>query len=209
MFEDIFSRRNLILKKIVDFYIEPENRDIVLETIIKTKDIESIFRSTVLFSKISYVGIYSLEHRKKLLDLILENRKEDFSKNFLKFNINFLRKYDLEKYLKLETFTLNYMYEKKYLNVFFQFTKENYLECKRKIYLSYEENVKNRYFDYNNSITVKKGKGTLELNIQNIIYQMYKKKPVDTGMRNYISKYYKKEYSIISEYLKYNKEMIF
>jgi hypothetical protein len=208
MFEDIFSRRNLILKKMIDFFIEIENREIVLETIIKIKDIELIFKSLILFSKSSYIGIYSLEHRKKLLDSISQKKKEDFCKYFFRYNINFLRKFDLEKYLRLEILTLNYMYEKKYLNTFFEFNKDSYLESKEKIYNCFGENIKSKYFDYNNYINVKKGKDTLKLNIQDVIYQICKRKQIDRSMKSHVSKYYHKEYTIISEYLKYNRDMI-
>ena len=50
MFEDIFSRRNIILQKLINYFFE-DNKEIILESMIKVKDLSLIFRSIVLFSK--------------------------------------------------------------------------------------------------------------------------------------------------------------
>ena len=204
MFEDIFSRRNTILKKMIEYFIN-DYKDLVLESVVREKDIDLIFKGIILFSKISYLGIYSLEHKKKLLTYIKENKKEDFLKNFLRYNSSFLKKYNLEKFLRLEILTLSYLYEKSYFNAFFILNEESYIKAKTKIYLINQEDLKTKYFNHRNTIIIKKGKKNTELDIQEILFKLYSGKKIEFSIKNYILKYYLKEYTIVSEFLKYHK----
>jgi hypothetical protein len=206
MFEDIFSRRNIILQKLIHYFFE-DYQEIILESIIKVKDLSLIFRSIILFSKKNYLGLYSLEHRKKLITLLLEDKKEDFINNFTRYNGSFIKSNKLEEYLDLEILTVSYFYEKKFYNTFFDFTEDNYNLCKKKIYLLHNKNIKNRYYCYKNLILVKKGKEETLLNLQETIYQIIKNKKLDTGIKKYIHKFYSQEFDIVFHYLKYHKEI--
>ena len=124
MFEDVFSRRNLILKKIIRYFYDDFN-DIILESVIKIKDLELVFRSILLFSKKNYLGLYSLDHRKKLMSLLEEDKKEEFVRGFTRYQSNFLKVNDLEDYLKLEVFSLSLFYEKCYYNIYYQINENN------------------------------------------------------------------------------------
>ena len=208
MFEDIFSRRNIILQKLINYFFE-DNKEIILESMIKVKDLSLIFRSIVLFSKKTYIGLYSLEHRKKLIGFLLEGKKEEFIKNFTKYSSNFIRNNKIDQYLDLEILSVMYFYEKQYYNSFFQFNETKYNICKKKIYLLHEKDIRNRYFTYRNVIMVKKGREETPLNLQETIYQIVKNKKVDYNIKNYIQKFYSQEYNIMYEYLKYHKEIYF
>jgi hypothetical protein len=208
MFEDIFSRRNIILQKLINYFFD-DDKEIILESMIKIKDLSLIFRSIVLFSKKIYVGLYSLEHRKKLNGFLLEGKKEEFIKNFTRYNSNFIRNNKLEQYVDLEVLTVMYFYEKQFYNSFFEFNETNYNLCKKKIYLLHEKDIRNRYFTYKNIIMVKKGKEETQLNLQETIYQIIKNKKVDYNVKKYIQKFYSQEYNIVYDYLKYHKEIYF
>ena len=208
MFEDVFSRRNIIIKKLI-FFFHDEFQDIILESVLKIKDLELIFKSILLFSKKIYLGLYSLDHRRKLINLLQSEKKEDFLKFFVRYQSNFLKVHSLEDYLKLEIYALSMFYEKCYYNIYFEINENNFLKCKKKIYQIYEKDIKSKCFYHRNSVLVKKGKEEIFLNLQEVIYNMIKNKGVETGVKKYVLKFHRKEYEIISEYLKYQKELYF
>lgn len=208
MFEDVFSRRNLILKKII-YYFYDDFQDIILESIIKINDLELVFKSIILFSKKNYLGLYSLDHRKKLMSLLEESKKEEFVRGFTRYQSNFLKVNELEDYLKLEIFTLSLFYEKCYYDIYYQIDENNYLKCKKKIYHLYEKDIKSRYYYHRNLVMVKKGKSEVILNLQEVIYNILKNREVEPSVKKYVFKFHRTEYRIISDYLKYQKKLYF
>ena len=208
MFEDIFSRRNIILKKLVQ-YFNDEFQDIIIESIIRIKDLELILKSILLFSNKNYFGLYSLDHKRKLINLLQEGKKEDFIRFFTRYQSNFIKVNDLEEYLNLEIFTITLFYEKCYYNIYYEINENNYLKCKKKIYQLKGKDIRSKYFYHRNSVMVKKGKSEIMLNLQQVIYDIIKNKGIEPSVKKYIYKFYSTELNIVSDYLKYQKEIYF
>tara|TARA_R110002126_G_scaffold6306_5_gene33088 strand:+ start:5386 stop:6012 length:627 start_codon:yes stop_codon:yes gene_type:complete len=208
MFEDIFSRRNIILKKLVQ-YFNDEFQDIIIESIIRIKDLELILKSILLFSNKNYFGLYSLDHKRKLINLLQEGKREDFIRFFTRYQSNFIKVNDLEEYLNLEILTITLFYEKCYYNIYYEINENNYLKCKKKIYQLKGKDIRSKYFYHRNSVMVKKGKSEIMLNLQQVIYDIIKNKGIEPSVKKYIYKFYSTEFNIVSDYLKYQKEIYF
>jgi hypothetical protein len=208
MFEDIFSRRNIILKKLVQ-YFNDEFQDIIIESIIRIKDLELILKSILLFSNKNYFGLYSLDHKRKLINLLQEGKREDFIRFFTRYQSNFIKVNDLEEYLNLEVTTITLFYEKCYYNIYYEINENNYLKCKKKIYQLKGKDIRSKYFYHRNSVMVKKGKSEIMLNLQQVIYDIIKNKGIEPSVKKYIYKFYSTEFNIVSDYLKYQKEIYF
>lgn len=208
MFEDIFSRRNIILKKLVQ-YFNDEFQDIIIESIIRIKDLELILKSILLFSNKNYFGLYSLDHKRKLINLLHEGKREDFIRFFTRYQSNFIKVNDLEEYLNLEILTITLFYEKCYYNIYYEINENNYLKCKKKIYQLKGKDIRSKYFYHRNSVMVKKGKSEIMLNLQQVIYDIIKNKGIEPSVKKYIYKFYSTEFNIVSDYLKYQKEIYF
>lgn len=208
MFEDIFSRRNIILKKLVE-YFNDEFQDIIMESIIRIRDLELILKSIVLFSNKNYFGLYSLDHKRKLITLLQEGKREDFVRFFTRYQSNFIKVNDLEEYLNLEVLTITLFYEKCYYNIYYEINENNYLKCKKKIYQLQGKDIRSKYFYHRNSVMVKKGKSEIVLNLQQVIYDIIKNRGIEHSVKKYIYKFYSTEFNIISDYLKYQKEIYF
>lgn len=208
MFEDIFSRRNIILKKLIE-YFNDEFQDIIMESIIRVRDLELILKSIVLFSNKNYFGLYSLDHKRKLITLLQEGKREDFVRFFTRYQSNFIKVNDLEEYLNLEVLTITLFYEKCYYNIYYEINENNYLKCKKKIYQLQGKDIRSKYFYHRNSVMVKKGKSEIVLNLQQVIYDIIKNRGIEHSVKKYIYKFYSTEFNIISEYLKYQKEIYF
>jgi hypothetical protein len=208
MFEDVISRRNTILKKLIQYFNE-EYQEIVLESIIKVKNLELILKSIILFSNKNYFGLYSLDHKRKLITLLQKGKREDFLNYFTRYQSNFIKVNELEEYLNLEVLTISLFYEKCYYNIYYQVTENNYLKCKKKIYQLYNKDIRSKYFYHRNSVMIKKGKSEVTLNLQKVIYDIIKNKGIEPSVKKYIYKFYSKEFNIVSEYLKYQKEIYF
>ena len=56
---------------------------------------------------------------------------------------------------------------------------------------------------------VKKGKSEIMLNLQQVIYDIIKNKGIEPSVKKYIYKFYSTEFNIVSDYLKYQKEIYF
>lgn len=208
MFEDIFSRRNIILKKLVE-YFNDEFQDIIMESIIRIRDLELILKSILLFSNKNYFGLYSLDHKRKLITLLQEGKREDFVRFFTRYQSNFIKVNDLEEYLNLEVLTITLFYEKCYYNIYYEINENNYLKCKKKIYQLQGKDIRSKYFYHRNSVMVKKGKSEIVLNLQQVIYDIIKNRGIEHSVKKYIYKFYSTEFNIISDYLKYQKEIYF
>ena len=208
MFEDVFSRRNINLKKIIN-YFNTEHQDIILESVIKINDLELIMKSILLFSNQNYFGLYSLDHKRKLINLIRERKKEEFIKNFTRYQSNFIKVNNLEEYFELELMSICLFYEKSYYDIYFEINENNYLKCKKKIYQLYDKDIRSKYFYHRNSVLVKKGKSEHCLNLQQVICDIVKNKKIDHNVKKYIQKFYSSECQIVSNYLKYHKDVYF
>jgi len=208
MFEDVFSRRNINLKKIIA-YFNPEYQDIILESVIKINDLELIMKSILLFSNQNYFGLYSLDHKKKMINFIREGKREEFINHFTRYQSNFIKINNLEEYFDLELTTICFFYEKSYYDIYFEINENNYLKCKKKIYQLYDKDIRSKYFYHRNSVLVKKGKSEHCLNLQQVICDIVKNKKIDHNVKKYIQKFYSSECQIVSNYLKYHKDVYF
>lgn len=208
MFVDIFSRRNIILKKLIE-YFNDDFHDIIIKSVIRVNDLELILKSIILFSNKNYFGLYSLDHKRKLINLLQEGKKEDFIRFFTRYQSNFIKVNDLEEYLDLEIMSLTLFYEKCYYNIYYEVNENNFLKCKKKIYQLKGKDIRSKYFYHRNSVMVKKGKSEIKLNLQQVIYDIIKNKGIEPSVKKYIYKFYSTEFNIVSDYLKYQKEIYF
>jgi hypothetical protein len=198
----MLSRRNLVLMEILNFVlntndkISKDHSGVIFKSLVKIKSLDQIFSVMSRLNKNSYFGIYALEFN-YLLDLSLNSEEQNIDTVLNKTN-----RFDDIGHFKYEVMSYHYMYDKRYYDSYFDISLESFQECKREVYDCFQIEYKGKYFSNKNTIVVKKGRETTQMDIVETIFKIFKGMSLDPKLDEYVRHNYKDEYKIISHFVK-------
>lgn len=202
MFNFMLSRRNLVLMEILKFVLETNDKiskdhsEDIFKNLVRIKSLDQIFSVMSGLNKNSYFGIYALEFN-YLLDVSLNSENGDLEKVFQKRN----RFEDTENF-KYEMMTYNYLYDKRYYDPYFVVNLDSFQECKKEVYDCFKVQKRGKFFSNKNTILVKKGRETSQMDIVETIFKIFKGVSMDPQLDKYVKDNYRDEYKIISHFVK-------
>jgi len=198
----MLSRRNLVLMEILKFVLNTNDKiskdycEAIFRFLVKIKSLDQIFSIISRLNKNSYFGIYALEFN-YLLDLSLNSEDQNLDPVFNKKN-----RFDDIDHFKYEVMSYHYMYDKRYYDTYFEMNLESFQECKREVYDCFQIQYRGKYFSNKNTIVVKKGRETTQMDIVETIFKIFKGMSLDPKLDEYVRDNYKDEYKIISHFVK-------
>jgi len=183
MLTSLLNGDNLARLEIIELFLGKwrpyqKNKKFIQNQLVRIKKIDYILQGLILLDKDNVFGRYCSSFSKGIRPLI----KSKDSKGFRKFFVNThpweifqndmmsqKNKKDFTKHLSIEIAALNYFYEKKKLDSFYQVNWENYRKCKKELYQLHKLDTQSKFFFYNDYLVIIKGRQKNNLSISKLI----------------------------------------
>ena len=212
MINFILSRKNIVIKEMLELCLKNNTElkkyfESILKSFIKIKNLEYICRFLIFINRKNYFGIYAPLYNKKIKKELKRDNLEEFSL-FLDdpkpeeiYKNNSLTKEEKKLYeffLKLETMSYLFFYEKRINQYDYLINETNLENCKEQIYLNKNVSLKHKYFEEKNILTIKKGKDSKIIQITDMIKNLVFEEKLEREIIRFLKQNYLTEIKIIS-----------